>query len=161
MPIADILRRAADILGEGWSPTDPLDALGNPIPIYGGTLGDTARAGLNPDIRHHTIYSAIVKAYHEAPETPDMPALWTLLAQAIIKSGYVPGGKNYVHPVHGHNVADGQTVEAVQELLRNLATTLDQGKAVPTSAPAPEAPKGVAVDARLPNVHLIEEKPSE
>lgn len=151
MPIADILRRAADIIGEGWSSTVPLDALDNPIPMYGGTSGDTARAGLNIDIRKHTIYSAIVKAYHEAPETADMPTLWTLLSRAICQAGYVPGGKNHLHPVHGHNAADDQTAEAIQKVLRDLAIALDISKP-PASVQAPETPKGVAVDARLPDV---------
>lgn len=154
MPIADILRRAAEILGTGWSPTVPLDALDNPIPIFGGTLGDTARAGINPDIRRHTIYSAVVKALHEAPET-DMPTLWTLLSRAIVQNGYVEGGKNHLHPVHGFNIAEGQTVEAIQKVLTGLAATLDLPQTKPVlvdQAPAPDAPKGVAVDARLPDV---------
>jgi hypothetical protein len=153
MPIADILRRAADIIGEGWSSTTPLDALDQPIPLYGGTLGDTARAGLNPDIRKHTLYSAIVKAYHEAPETADMPTMWTLLSGAIVRGGYVEGGKNHLHPVHGHNGADGQTVEGVQKTLHDLADILVQPVGLQVGV-AGETPKGVAVDDRLPQVRL-------
>ena len=45
MSAADVLRRAAAIVEKGWSPSAAaVNALGDEVPLYGGTRGDTARA---------------------------------------------------------------------------------------------------------------------
>lgn len=126
MPISEILRRAAQLVAAGWSPGEKaLDAAGEPALIYGGTVGDTARAGVNAAITHHTLYSAVVAAAHEEPGVVLAPA-WDALFAAT--SGYGRGGTGYVHPVVGFNMAEGRTAEEVQALLHQVADDLDPNK---------------------------------
>lgn len=134
MSASEILRRAAALVAAGWSPGDkPLDALGNPTPIYGGTVGDTARAGVNQAITLHTLYSAVCAAAWEAglSLTADV---WLTINAAITASGYTPGGTNFLHPVLGFNTAEGRTAEQVQALLNQVADRLDPSRPANSSA---------------------------
>lgn len=139
MSASQILRRAAELVAAGWSPASkPLDAMGTEVPIFGGTTGDTARAGVNKAITHHTLYSAIAAAGLEIDGIE--PIMWATINDAITAGGYAPGGTNYVHPVMGFNCAEGRTAEQVQALLNQVADQLD-----------PSIPKSVT---RLPPVTL-------
>jgi hypothetical protein len=130
MPASDILRRAAELVAAGWSEINgPRNALGETVPLFGGTTGDTARAGVNRDIAAHTLYSAIVLAAHELPGT-NLAPIWQALNDEILRRyPHRPGGNtNYLHPVVGFNVAEGRTAEDVQALLNHVADQLDPSK---------------------------------
>lgn len=132
MPAPEILRRAAQLVAAGWSPGEmALDAAGEPARIYGGTTGDTARAGINHDITHHTLYSAVVAAAHELPGTSLTPIWLALNEEILARYPHRPGGMNHLHPIFGFNVAEGRTAEDVQALLNHVATQIDP--ATPTS----------------------------
>lgn len=149
MPIEKVLRRAAEIVGVGWSSENgPLDANGVRVPIFGGTLGDTARAGPNPAITQHTLYSAIVQASHDLPQDAagGLAAAWVRLSEVISGQPGAPvrGGINHLHPVHGFNVAEGRTSAEVAALLNQVADSFDRPKQLEQIAgPSPTA-------ARLP-----------
>lgn len=126
MSASQILRRAAQLVAAGWSPLDkPLDATGERCPIFGGTVGDTARAGVNKAIAYHTLYSAIVQGMNEADGSFVFAPVWECLSAAIQAQGYTPGGHNYLHPAIGFNTAEGRTAEQVQALLNQVADQLD------------------------------------
>lgn len=126
MPVPDILRRAAQLVAAGWSPSlKPLDGGGNEVLIFGGTVGDTARAGVNRAITHHTLYSAVVAAMNESGENAAFTPAWLAIASEIEAAGYVRGGTNHLHPALGFNVAEGRTAEEVQALLNRVANKLD------------------------------------
>jgi hypothetical protein len=59
----DILRAAAAIVDTNWSAQDDaVDAFDNPVPLYVAGIGETSRAGLNPDAVRFSAYGAITKA---------------------------------------------------------------------------------------------------
>jgi hypothetical protein len=65
----EILRAAAAIVETSWSAQeDALDAEGKKVPLHIAGIGDTARAGLNPDAVRFSAYGAITKATKEAPK---------------------------------------------------------------------------------------------
>lgn len=143
MSASQILRRAAELVAAGWSPASkPLDAMGAEVPIFGGTVGDTARVGVNRAITHHTLYSAVVQAMNEDIATIGIPfaVMWGAISGAIEATGYTRGGTNFLHPAIGFNVAEGRTAEQVQALLNQVADIFD-----------PSIPKSVT---RLPPVTL-------
>lgn len=149
MGIEKVLRRAAEIVEASWSSENgPLDANGERVRLYGGTIGDTARAGPNPAIASHTLYSAIVWAAHELPQDAagGLAAAWVRLSEVISgqTGAAVRGGVNHLHPVHGFNVAEGRTAADVAALLNQVADSFD-----PPKQPAQiEGPSPTA--ARLP-----------
>lgn len=138
MAHSDILRRAAELVAAGWSPErGPTDHLGDIVPVFGGTTGDTARAGVNKAITAHTLYSAIVTAAHEIQADQPMMSAWAVLNDEIMATCAPPGGTNFVHPVHAFNAAEGRTAEDVQALLHRAADRLDPDKPKDSAAKLP------------------------
>jgi hypothetical protein len=142
MPAAsDVLRRAAELIEAGWSPLEkPTDIEGNETPVFGGTTGDTARAGTNKAIAGHTLYSAIVTAAHERKAGQMvLTNIWISLNSLIMdRMPHRSGGANYLHPVHAYNTAEDRTAEEVQALLNHVADDLDPSK--PKDATAAKLP---------------------
>ena len=126
MSSADVLRAAAEIVGKGWTTVGAAeDAAGNTIPLYGGTLGDTARAGINPAAVKFSMYGAIVKAMYDSPPPEGMNLAWKVLADTIIDRGAVTGGTNHLHPILLFNAAPDRTAAEVQALLLEVADLME------------------------------------
>jgi len=141
MAAHDVLRQAAALVEAGWSQGDShaQDSAGNPVPLFGGTAGDTARAGVNPAATRLTMYGAVVKALHTADPSAHINtrAIWDKLSELVQATGYVTGGANHVHPVIGYNNAEQRTQAEVQTLLLLAAEELDPHEA---PVPVPDAP---------------------
>jgi len=147
MAAHDVLRQAAALVEAGWSQGDShaQDSAGNPVPLFGGTAGDTARAGVNPAATRLTMYGAVVKALHTADPSAHINtrAIWDKLSELVQATGYVTGGANHVHPVIGYNNADQRTQAEVQALLLLAAEELDPHDA---PVPVPDAPAPAAAE---------------
>jgi len=126
MAASDILRQAAALIESGWSQGElhALDAMGEPVPLFGGLAGDTARAGINPAAVKLSMYGAVVKALHLTPGIDPRP-IWIKLDELVRCTGYTPGGTNHLHPVIGYNNAEGRTAAEVQAILLLAAEEID------------------------------------
>lgn len=123
---AEVLRAASAIIEAGWSHgADARDANGRPTALYGGTGGDTSRAGVSRDAVSFSLYGAVCKATSVAGGCSRLPLLWDVLYRLASATDVPIGGTNHVHPVIEFNEAEGRTKEEVLALLELAAHDCD------------------------------------
>lgn len=123
----DVLREAARIVEVGWSQgASARDGNGRPIPLFGGTGGDTSRAGVNREAVSFSLYGAICKATSALGPVHRLPLVWDVLYQLASASDVAHGGTNHVHPVIQFNEQEGRSKAEVLALLDLAAQDCDR-----------------------------------
>jgi hypothetical protein len=129
MQSQELIRAAAAVIRNGgWSQgTAARDAMGNEVPLFGGTRGDASRAGVNPEAVSFSIYGALVKAMGAAGSgVADPGMMWeTLRRMSGVEHGVPAGGLNHVHSVITYNDGADRTVEQVLSFLETCALTIE------------------------------------
>lgn len=130
----EVLRAAADVIREGWSPggSAARDANDNEVSLYGAARGSTSRVGINPAAAKFSAYGAVAKVLAgPAAGTPATSAMWIALAtKAREKSPARPGGKNFMHPLVQFNADEERTAQDVIDLLIEVADELENASLV-------------------------------
>lgn len=140
---AEVLRAASAIIeAGGWSQgAVARDGSGRPCPLYGGTGGDTSRAGVNRNAVSFSLYGAVCKATANAGSCDRLPLVWDVLYRLASASEVAHGGTNHLHPVMQFNEQEGRTVEDVLALIEVAAQDCEQIGAGPFPPPVTADPK--------------------
>lgn len=125
----EVLRKAAEIVGAGWSEGSAAarSADGREVHLYGASTGGTARVGINPEAARFSAYGAVAKVLASPQGTGTAAnAMWLVLAAAAKrKSPSRMGGTNHVNPIIQFNADDERTAQHVIDLLNEAADELE------------------------------------
>lgn len=134
MKASEVIRAAHAIIMEGWSQgANARDSQGGDVPLFAGL----DRAAINPLAASFSIYGALCKAA-SGQRQEESALMWERLAIAAKARSGIPGGTNHLHPLLGFNEMEGQTKQAVLDLLTYVADSLDPPPAL-IALPAPES----------------------